>query len=56
MSNAFCRVKIANSPLKKGVRGILSYRNASGNDEIPPAPFAKKGGGPLPDLIDGTEY
>ncbi len=40
MSNEICRVKIENSPLKKGGRGILSPRSAAGKDEIPPAPFA----------------
>ncbi len=55
MSNEIGRVKLANSPLKKGVRGILSPRNARGKDEIPPTPFAK-GGGLLPDIEDLTEY
>ncbi len=53
MSNEFCRVKVANSPLKKGGRGILSHQTARGNDEIPPAPFAK-GGGLLLGFEDGT--
>ncbi len=41
MSNEFCRFKVANSPLKKGERGILSPRDTRGTDEIPPAPFFK---------------
>ncbi len=36
------RFKIANSPLKKGVRGI--FKRHGNIDEIPPAPFAKGGG------------
>ncbi len=50
----FVGLKITNSPLKKGGRGILSPRNASGKDEIPPAPFAR--GGLLPDIKDWTEH
>ncbi len=55
MSNELCWVKIANSPLIKGGRGILSPSNARENDEIPPAPFAK-GGEILPDIEGLTEY
>ena len=55
MASEICRVEVANSPLKKGVRGILSPRNTRGKDEIPPAPFAK-GGGLLPDIEGFGEY
>ena len=54
-SNDIFQVQLVNSPLEKGVRGILSPHNAGTDDEIPPTPIAK-GGGLFPDIEDWKQH